>query len=85
VQSNFIFCGSHGHEILGQQSGAKWKTLRIRWVLLVEEFDYTMEDKPGRMHLQADHLSRLSEDIGISPVVDRLINNKKFVVTAQPK
>ena len=29
-----------------------------RWVLLLAEFDYTVEYKPGRMHLQTDHLSR---------------------------
>ena len=35
-----------------------------RWVLLLEEFDYTVEYKSVQMHLQTDHLSRLSEDIG---------------------
>ena len=35
-----------------------------RWVLLLEEFDYTVEYKLGRMHLQAIHLSRLSKDMG---------------------
>ena len=34
-----------------------------RWILLLEEFDYTVEYKPDRMHLQADHLFRLSEEI----------------------
>jgi hypothetical protein len=34
-----------------------------RWVLLLEKFDYLVEYKPGRMHLQADHLSRLSGKI----------------------
>ena len=28
-----------------------------RWVLLLEEFDYKVEYKPGRLHKQADHLS----------------------------
>ena len=42
-----------------------------RWVLLLKEFDYTVQYKPGRMHLQADHLSRLSEDMGTSPIDDR--------------
>jgi hypothetical protein len=56
-----------------------------RWVLLLEEFDYTVEYKPGRMHLQADHLSRLSKDIGTSPVNDMLMNDNLFVVTAQPE
>jgi len=56
-----------------------------RWVLLLEEFDYTVEYKPGRMHLQADHLSRLSEEVGDSPVSDRLIDDTLFVVTTQPE
>jgi hypothetical protein len=38
------------------------------WILLLEEFDYTMEYKPGRMHKQADHLSRLSKDLGSLPL-----------------
>ena len=55
-----------------------------RWVLLLEEFDYTVEYKPGRMHLQADHLSRLSEKMGENPVDDRLVDDNLFVVTAKP-
>ena len=55
-----------------------------RWVLLLEEFDYTVEYKPGRMHLQADHLSRLSEEVGKSPVDDRLVDDNLFVITAKP-
>ena len=42
-----------------------------RLVFLLEEFDYTMEYKSGHMHLQADHLSRLSEDVGTTPIDDR--------------
>lgn len=34
-----------------------------RWILVLEEFDYTVEYKSKRMHLQADHLYRLSEKI----------------------
>lgn len=56
-----------------------------RWVLLLEEFDYTVKYKHGRMHLQADHMSRLSEDVGTSPIDDRLIDDNLFVVTAKPK
>ena len=36
------------------------------------------------MYLQADHLSRLSEKIGESPVDDRLIDDTLFVLTAKP-
>ena len=56
-----------------------------RWVLLLEEFDYTMEYKPGRMHLQVDHLSRLSEEMGSSHVDIRLVDDNFFVVTSKSK
>ena len=49
-----------------------------RWVLLLEEFDYTVEYKPGKMHLQADHLSRILEEMGTSPIDDRLIDDNLF-------
>ena len=53
-----------------------------RWVLLLEEFDYTVEYKPGRLHLQADHLSRLSDEVGTSPIDDRFIEDNLFLVTS---
>jgi len=37
------------------------------------------------MHLQADHLSRLSEEIGKNPVNDMLIDDSLFVVTSTPE
>ena len=55
-----------------------------RWVLLLEEFDYTVEYKLDCMHLQADYLSRLSEEIGKSPVDDRLVDENLFVIMAKP-
>ena len=73
--------GSYGHQIFGQQAGVEWKA---RWILLLEEFDYTVEYKPGRMHLQADHLSRLSKDMGTTPIDDSLIDDRLFVVTYTP-
>lgn len=57
----------------------------VRWVLLLEEFDYTIEYKLGCMHLQVDHLSRLSEEMGASSVDNRLIDDNLFVVTTQPE
>jgi hypothetical protein len=53
--------------------------------LLLEEFDYTVEYKSGRMHLQTDHLSRLSDKIGENPVDDRLVDDSLFVVTSTPE
>lgn len=56
-----------------------------RWILLLEEFDYTVEYKPERMHLQADHLSRLSEEVDIAPVDDGFVDENLFVITIQPE
>ena len=56
-----------------------------RWVLLLEEFDYTVEYKPGRMHLQADHLFRLSELVGTTPIDGSFVDENLFVVTAYPE
>ena len=53
--------------------------------LLLEEFDYTVEYKPGRMHLQADHLFRLFERMGENLIDDRLMNDNLFMVTAKPE
>lgn len=36
------------------------------------------------MHLQADHLSELSEHIETSPMDDKLIDEDLFVITTQP-
>ena len=55
-----------------------------RWVLLLEEFDYTVEYKPGRMHLQADHLSRLSEEPGVVPIDDALVDENLFAISTIP-
>ena len=54
-----------------------------RWLLLLEEFDYTVEHKPGHMHLQVDHLSRLSERMAESPINVRLMDDNLFVVTVK--
>lgn len=55
-----------------------------RWVLLLEDFDYTVKYNPGRMYLQPYHMCRLLEDMRVSPVDDRLIDDNLFVVTTQP-
>ena len=50
--------------------------------LVAKTFDYTVEYKPRRKHLQTDHLSKLSEDMGVSPIDDKLIDDNFFVLTA---
>jgi RNase H-like domain found in reverse transcriptase/Integrase core domain/Integrase zinc binding domain len=55
-----------------------------RWVLLLEELDYTVEYKPGRLHRQADHLSRLSETLGTVEIDDELPDANLFSITVVP-
>lgn len=55
-----------------------------RWVLLLQEFDYTVEYKPGSAHKQADHLSRLLEGPQTLPLDDNLVDETLFLVTARP-
>jgi hypothetical protein len=55
-----------------------------RWILLLEEFDYTVEYKPGHMHKQADHLSRLSKDLGSLPLEDDLPDASLFAIDVVP-
>jgi hypothetical protein len=46
-----------------------------RWVLLLSEFDYMVQYKPGKMHLQADHLSRLSSDVSKEDMDDEFTDD----------
>lgn len=55
-----------------------------RWVLLLQEFDYTVEYKPGSVHKEADHMSRLLGGMKTHPIDDRLIDESLFLVTARP-
>ena len=49
-----------------------------------EEFDYTVEYKPDRIYLQANHLSRLLDEMRKNAVDDRFVDDNLFVVTAKP-
>ena len=55
-----------------------------RWVLLLEEFDYTVQYKPGKKHLRADHLSRLEGEPVSTAIDDDLVDENLFLVTATP-
>jgi hypothetical protein len=56
----------------------------VRWIFLLEEFDYTVEYKPGRMHKQADHLSRISKDLSSLPLEDDLPYASLFAIDVVP-
>jgi len=51
-----------------------------RWILLLEQFDYTMGYKLSCMHKQANHLSRLSNNLGFYPLKDYLLDISLFAI-----
>ena len=51
-----------------------------RWVLLLQEFQYTIIVRPGKQHANADHLSRLTDKLGDDPINDELPDAQLFVV-----
>ena len=53
-------------------------------MLLLQEFDYTVEYKPGSAHKQADYLSRLLEGPKTLPMDDDLVDKALFLVIARP-
>ena len=55
-----------------------------RWILLLIEFDYTVQYKPGKMHLQVDHLSRLSTEASTEEVDDKFPNGRLFAMQKVP-
>jgi hypothetical protein len=41
-----------------------------RWVLLLQEFDFTVNVQPGKKHTNADFLSRMSEEVNPESIDD---------------
>ena len=55
-----------------------------RWILLLIQFDYIVQYKPGKMNLQANHLSRLSTETGIEEMDDEFPDGWLFAVQKVP-
>ena len=55
-----------------------------RWVLLLQEFDFTIEVRPGKSHANADHLSCLNEELGEKPIDDSFPDAQLFFVDVIP-
>ena len=51
-----------------------------RWVLLLQEFTFTIEVRPGKKHANADHLSRLTTELGTEAIPDALPDAHLFAV-----
>ena len=54
----------------------------IRWILLLQEFDITIVDKPGKDNVVADFLSRIEHEGKNTPIEDNLPNENLFAVSA---
>ena len=51
-----------------------------RWVLLLQEFTFTIHVRPSKKHANADHLSRLTNELGGIPIPDSFPDANLFVV-----
>ena len=55
-----------------------------RWVLLLQEFDFTVEVRPGKSHANADHLSRINEELEIEAIDDSFPDAQLFYIDVIP-
>jgi hypothetical protein len=55
-----------------------------RWMLLLTEFDYTVQYKPGKKHLQADYLSRISTELSSTDIDDEFPDARLFAIRKVP-
>ena len=53
-----------------------------RWLLLLQEFDITIIDRPGKENIVADFQSRITNNDDSFPVEDSFPNEHLFVVSA---
>ena len=55
-----------------------------RWVLLLQEFNFTVEVRPGKSHANADHLSILRKDSRSEPIDDSFPDAQLFYIDVIP-
>ena len=53
-----------------------------RWLLLLQEFDITIVERPGKENEVADFLSRMNNNDDDTPVVDSFPNEHLFAVSS---
>ena len=54
-----------------------------RWLLLLQEFNITMLDRPRKQNTVADFLSRIQNTKEDSPVEDKFLDEYLFAVTTK--
>jgi len=52
-----------------------------RWLILLQEFDITIKDRPGKENPVADFLSRMPKPVDVAAVEDQFPDEHLFVVT----
>jgi hypothetical protein len=57
------------------------KARLIRWVLLLQEFDYEIKDRKGTENLVADHLSRIPIPPDDIPITDAFPDEQLFAIS----
>ena len=55
-----------------------------RWVLLLQEFNFTIQVRPGKSHANADHLSRINHKEGSEPINDNFLDADLFQLDIIP-
>ena len=54
-----------------------------QWLLLLQEFNITVIDRPGKENLVADFLSRIQHDSDTKPIDDTFLDKHLFFVSVQ--
>ena len=54
-----------------------------RWLILLQEFDITIKDRPGKENPVADFLSRMPKPTDVEPVEDHFPDEHLFAVTTR--
>jgi hypothetical protein len=47
---------------------------------LLQEFNFTIQVRPGKHHANADHLSQISDELGFEPIDDEFSDAQLFNV-----
>eukprot|EP00253_Pinus_taeda_P017838 PITA_17838 len=55
-----------------------------RWLLLLQEFNITIQDRPGKENQVADFLSRIQSPEDPNPVIDNFSDEHLFAITVKP-